>query len=65
MKRAPLVPSGISVVIGIRQRNKILRAGFDRGRFRIRVRIGMMRLDQSDMIEEKLVAPGARRAGRA
>ena len=57
MKRAPLVPSGISV-LGIRQRNIILRAGLDRCSFHVCVFIGMMRLDESDMIEEELVAPG-------
>ena len=42
---------------GIRQRNKVLRAGFDRSRFSIRVRIGMVRLNKADMVKEKLVAP--------
>ena len=60
MKRAPAVPSGISSFCGVRERLDILRAGFDRGGFEIRVRVGMVRLDKADVVEEKLVA--ARRA---
>ena len=57
MKRAPAVPSG-NVVVLRGEAARLLRAGLDRRRFDVGARIGMMRLDEADVIEEKFVAAG-------
>ena len=51
---------GNVVVLGVRERLDVLRAGFDRGRFDVGAGVGVMRFHEADVIEEKLVA--ARRA---
>ncbi len=47
------------VALSMRKRFDILRAGFDRGRFDVRVRVRMMRFDQADVVKEELVAAGS------
>src|SRR5256885_16395434 len=49
---------GNIVVLRVRERLYILSVRFDRGRFNVSGRIGMMRVDEADVIEEKLIAAG-------
>ena len=49
---------GNVVVLLVRQRFHFVRAGFDGGGFAVNGRVGMMRLDQADVVEQKLVAAG-------
>jgi hypothetical protein len=46
------------VVLCVRKGLNILSSGFDCRRFDVRSGVGMVRFDQADVVEEKLVAPG-------
>ena len=49
---------GNVVVLFARQRLELVGAGFNGGGFAVNVRVGMMRLDEADVVEEKFIAAG-------